>query len=94
MRDLNKEELKDYLNHPVVVDTASPFVYVGTLCHVGNSFITLKDVDVHHVEPGGASKEMYALTARKHGPNKNRLSTKIRIDIICSLSRLEDVIEY
>lgn len=94
MSGLDKEELSAYLDHPVVVDTASPFIYIGTLCHIGNSFIALKDVDVHHVEPGGASKEMYALTARKHGLNKNRLSTKIRIDIICSLSRLEDVIEY
>jgi small nuclear ribonucleoprotein (snRNP)-like protein len=91
---VNKEELNEYLGQSVVVDTAAPFIYIGTLHQVGNSFIALTDVDVHHVEPGGASKEVYALTARKHGVSRNRLSTKIRVDIIASISLLEDVIEF
>jgi len=91
---VDKEELNEYLGKSVVIDTAAPFIYIGTLHQVGNSFVTLTDVDVHHFEPGGASKEVYALTARKHGINKNRLSTKIRVDIIASVSLLEDVIEY
>lgn len=91
---MNKEELKEYVGKDVVVDTNSLFIYIGRLSQIGGTFVTLEDVDVHHVEPGGATKEMYALTARKYGINTNRLSTKIRVDIIASISLLEDVIEY
>ena len=91
---MNQEELNDYVGKAVVVDTAAPFIYIGTLTHVGKSFITLEDVDVHHMEPGGASKEIYALTAKKYGISLNRMSTKIRVDIIASISLLEHIIEY
>jgi small nuclear ribonucleoprotein (snRNP)-like protein len=94
MEPMSKEELSEYLDRPVVVDTAAPFIYIGTLNHVGKRFITLKDVDVHHLEPGGAGKEMYALTARKYGASRNRAYTKIRVDMIVSISLLEDVIVY
>jgi hypothetical protein len=61
---------------------------------VGTSFLTLKDVDVHHMDRGGASKETYALSAKKYGIKKNRAFTKIRVDIITSISHLEDIVEY
>lgn len=89
-----KEELNEYLNKPVVVDTATSLVYIGTLSQIGNSFITLKDVDVHDVDEGASSKAVYALEAKKHGIMKNRSYAKVRIDVIISISRLEDIIEY
>ena len=91
---MDPHDLEEFLGQIVVVDTAAPYIYIGTLARVGEHFLTLEDVDVHHVEPGGASKEVYALTARKHGVNRNRLSTKIRVDIIASVSLLKDIIEY
>ena len=91
---MDKDELKDYLNNPVVVDTSTPFIYIGTLSHIGNSFITLKDVDVRHVDGGGAGKERYILSAKKFGIKRNRFSTKIRIDVMTSISNLEDIVEY
>ena len=91
---MEKAELHEFLNRPVVVDTATPLIYIGTLHEVGASFLTLKDVDVHYIDRGGASKETYALSAKKFGIKKNRAFTKIRVDIITSISHLEDVIEY
>lgn len=91
---MEKEELNEFLNKAVVVDTATPLIYIGTLHQIGKSFITLKDVDVRHVDGGGADKEMYALSAKKFGIKKNRFSTKVRIDIITSISHLEDIVEY
>lgn len=93
-RDMDKEELQEYMNKPVVVDTGTPFIYIGTLSQIGNSFITLQDVDARHVDGGGAGKEKYALSAKKFGIKRNRLSTKIRIDVMTSISHLEDIIEY
>ncbi|MBW2566416.1 MAG: hypothetical protein JRE24_05950 [Deltaproteobacteria bacterium] len=52
---MDKEELEEYCNKPVVVDTGTPFIYIGTLSRIGNSFITLEDVDVRHdihIPPG------------------------------------------
>lgn len=91
---MGQTELQEFLNKPVVVDTATPLIYIGTLHEVGESFLTLKDVDVHHIDRGGASKETYALSAKKYGIKKNRAFTKIRVEIITSISRLEDIVEY
>lgn len=91
---MDKEELNEYVNKPVVVDTATPLIYIGTLSEIGNSFITLKDVDVHDANEGPSSKEVYAMEAKKFGIKKNRSCTKLRIDVIVSISRLEDIIEY
>jgi len=91
---VNKAELEELLNNPVVVDTAAPLIYIGTLHEVGESLLTLRDVDVHHVDKGGASKETYALSARKFGIKKNRAFAKIRIAVVTSISHLEDIIEY
>jgi hypothetical protein len=51
-------------------------------------------VDVHQADGGGPGKEKYVLSAKKFGIKKNRFSTKIRIDIMTSISHLEDIIEY
>nr|HID58119.1 hypothetical protein [Desulfobacterales bacterium] len=91
---MEREELNEYLDKPVIVDTATPVIYIGTLSEVGNSFITLKDVDVHDVSEGSSNKEVYALEAKKFGIKKNRSYTKIRINVILSISLLEDIIEY
>ncbi len=91
---MDREELEEYFNKPVVVDTGTPFIYIGTLSQIGNSFIALNDVDVHQADGGGPAKEKYVLSAKKFGIKKNRFSTKIRIDIMTSISHLEDIIEY
>jgi hypothetical protein len=89
-----REELEPYLGQPVVVDTATPLIYIGTLSEVGKAFVTLEEVDVHDTSEGGSTKEIYALESRKFGIKKNRLFTKVRIDVIISICRLEDIIEY
>ncbi|MBW1743954.1 MAG: hypothetical protein JRJ47_11110 [Deltaproteobacteria bacterium] len=86
--------MQEFLNRPVVLDTATPLIYIGTLYEVGKSFVTLKDVDVHHIDGGGASKDTYALSAKKFGIKKNRAFTKVRVDIVTSISHLEDILEY
>jgi hypothetical protein len=91
---VDRKELDEFIDKPVVVDTGTPFIYIGTLSDIGGSFITLKDVDVRHVDGGGVGKEKYVLSARKFGIKKNRDYTKIRIDIMTSISFLEDIVEY
>jgi hypothetical protein len=39
---MDKEELEEYRNKPVVVDTGTPFIYIGTLSQIGNSFMSCR----------------------------------------------------
>lgn len=89
-----REELAGLMGSLVVVDTRSPFVYVGVLKEWGDNFVTLNDVDVHDVSEGRSGKELYILEARRTGIQKNRREVLIRKDVVLSLSRVEDVLAY
>lgn len=91
---MEKDELSAYLGKPVVVDTSTSMIYIGTLSDASGGFLTLVDVDVHDANEGGSTKEVYMLEARKFGIKKNRTSVKIRAAVVISISLLEDVIEY
>jgi hypothetical protein len=87
-------ELSEYVGRTVVLDTATTLIYIGTLTAVTGAFLTLNDVDVHDVTEGASTKEIYALEARKYGVKVNRTATKVRLDVVISISLLEDIIEY
>ena len=86
--------LESFIGHVVVLDTASPLIYIGTLDTVADGFLTLADVDVQDSKQIKSSKELYVLEARKFGIKKNRVSVTVRGDVLISVSKLEDVIEY
>jgi len=88
------DELDDYLDRDVVVDTASSTVYVGRLVKWGAHFVELLGVDVHDLAAGTSTKDGYVLAALKHGIQKNRRRVLIRKDVILSLSRLDEVINF
>ncbi len=89
-----REEVAGLAGSLVVVDTRSPFVYVGVLKEWGEGFVTLTDVDVHDVSEGRSGKELYILEARRTGIQKNRREVLVRRDVVVSLSRVEDVLSY
>ena len=91
---MEKEELNDYLNKPVIIDTATPLIYIGTLSEIGNSFITLKDVDVHDRRESSTAKDLYIIEALKYGTKINRHTVKVVRREIVSISLLSDVVEY
>lgn len=78
----------------VVIDTNSPYIYLGKLVAADNYFITLADVDVHDQKEGSSTKEQYINSARKTGIKINRKEVIIRKDMIVSFSRLDDVVAY
>ena len=84
----------ELLGQEVVLDTASQFVYLGTLKRAGDSFLELEDADVHDSSESPTSKEVYVIDARKYGVHKNRKNVFVRSALVVSLSRLSDVIEY
>ena len=89
-----QEEIGALVGSVVVLDTATPYVYVGTLKAWQEHVLVLADVDVHDVSQGRSGKDLYALEARRHGVQKNRREVVVRKSLVVSLSRLEDVILF
>lgn len=83
-----------YLTKPVVLDTRSAYLYIGTLTKVDEAWVELVDVDVHDSSEGHSTKEKYIMEARKFGVKANRRRVLVRREFIVSLSLLEDIIEY
>ena len=88
------EGLKEFVGKMVVLDTATPIFYIGELEGVDDFFLTLTNCDVHDVNEGSSTKELYCIEARKHGVKMNRRRVKVRNSLVVSVSLLDDVIEY
>ncbi len=86
--------LDEFIGNDVVVDTSTPILYLGKLESVDDFFITLVDCDVHDVNEGASTKELYCIEAKKHGIKMNRKRVKVRKGVVVSISLLEDIIEY
>lgn len=83
-----------YVGRPVIVDTDSSLVYLGTLEAADADALTLADVDVHDMGDGAATKEKYAMEAAKHGVRASRKRTVVRLARVVSVSAIEDVLKF
>ena len=89
-----KEGIGDLLGSRVVLDTATPYVYIGTLKEWQENFVVLADVDVHDMSEGRAVKDVYILEACRHGVRNNRRRVLVCKSAVVSVSRLEDVVQF
>jgi small nuclear ribonucleoprotein (snRNP)-like protein len=78
----------------VVVDTSSPFVYLGTLDRSDDHFIVLRDVDAHDRNEGPSTKEQYIMDTKRFGVKANRKEVAVRKSVVVSVSLLDDVMTY
>lgn len=88
------DQLREYRDHYVVVDTTSPYIYIGKLLDLDDYMLTLRDADVHDCRESMTMNEKYIMEAKKYGVRPNRRLVHIRVDKIISLSRLDDIVEY
>jgi len=77
----------------VVLDVASPYVFVGTLAGHGPGGVTLENADVHDLRDTNATRELYLLESKQHGVRANRKRVFVRRDEIVSISLLDDVVD-
>lgn len=80
-----------FLNAEIVLDTAGPVTYLGTLEALEPDGLWLRDADIRDRNEGHVSKERYIAEARRDGIIANRRRIFVRRDVILSCSRLEDV---
>ncbi|MBI3862821.1 MAG: hypothetical protein HY290_13100 [Planctomycetia bacterium] len=80
------------VGRPVVVDTASPYVLIGTLVKRDAAYLELEQADVHDLRDTTKTRENYVVDSKRLGVRVNRDRVLVRVDEIVSLSALDDVV--
>lgn len=89
-----KETLQTLVGKEVVVDTRSPWVYIGKLEAVQADSLLLRDVDVHDSGEISLPKERYLIASCETGIKANRRSVYVNLEYVVSVSLLDDVIRF
>lgn len=89
-----KDTLQNLVKQQVVVDTRSPWVYIGLLAEVRPDCLLLTQVDVHDSGETSIPKERYVLDSSKTGITPNRRSVYINLEYVVSVSLLDEVIKF
>lgn len=76
----------------VVLDVASPFVYVGTLAGQDDMYLILTEADVHDLRDSNTTREAYVHDSSVHGVGTNRRRVLVRRAEVVSISALDDVV--
>lgn len=84
---------EELIGRDVVLDVASPYVYVGTLAGCDDLHFILQNADVHDLRDTNTTREIYVLDSKRHGTRANRRRVLVRREEVVSLSALDDVIE-
>ncbi|OHB77569.1 MAG: hypothetical protein A2Z34_05190, partial [Planctomycetes bacterium RBG_16_59_8] len=78
----------------VVVDTDSPYTYVGRLTAANDRLLQLKNADVRDRRDSTTTVDRYLIEVKKSGVRPNRRNVAVRTPMVVDISLLEDVIEY
>jgi hypothetical protein len=85
--------LDQFVGQAVVVDLRSPFVCLGTLQHVDEMYLELRNADFHDLRDSDSTREFYVATARQTGIKRNRKRVLVTRSEVVAVSALEDVVE-
>jgi small nuclear ribonucleoprotein (snRNP)-like protein len=83
---------EEFIGQEVVVDVASPYVYVGTLVGSDDKYLMLARADVHDLRDTNTTRELYVVDSRRYGVRTNRERVLVKLTDVVSLSALSDVI--
>ncbi len=86
------DPLERMQNEYVVLDTATPIVYMGKLVEITDQVFVLGDADMHDCRDGHAGKEVYLAEAHRDGLTVNRRNVVVMRSVVISVSRLADVV--
>ena len=86
------DPLEGMLNEPVVLDTSTPILYIGTLTEATDLTFVLQDADMHDCRDGHANKEAYLAEAHEQGITVNRRRVVVMRAAVISVSRLADIV--
>jgi small nuclear ribonucleoprotein (snRNP)-like protein len=85
--------LDEFIGQKVVVDLRSTFVCIGTLQGLDDSYLQLKNADLHDLRDTETSRENYVAASKTTGIKRNRKRVLVvRADVV-AISRLDDVVD-
>lgn len=85
--------LQDLVGQKIVIDLRSEYVCLGTLLHVDEHFLELKNADLHDLRDTDTTRENYVASSLTTGIKRNRKRLYLMRGDIVAISRLEDVVE-
>ena len=83
--------LQEYVGQAVVIDLRSPFVCLGTLKSVDETWLELRNADLHDLRDTDTPREHYVAESKITGIKRNRKSVLLLRAEIVAVARLEDV---
>ncbi len=86
------QSLKALIGRKVVLDTAGPIMFLGTLKEVRPDGLWLDHADIRDRSEGHVTKEGYACEAKLNGIRPNRRRLFVAAHVVISVSALDDVV--
>ncbi len=84
--------IEELIGFEVVMDTAGPVSYLGTLAEICPDGFWLTDADIRDRTEGHVSKERYVCEAKDNGIRANRRRIFVFREVVVSCSALDDVV--
>jgi small nuclear ribonucleoprotein (snRNP)-like protein len=85
--------LDEMIGQRVVVDLRSEYVCLGTLQHIDELFLEMRNADLHDLRDTDSTREIYVAESKKTGIKRNRKRVLLVRTEIVAIVRLEDVVE-
>ena len=85
--------LDQFMDHEIVVDMQSQFVYVGKLTGADELYLELTNADAHDLRDSNTNRERYVIESKMLGVRANRQRVLVARNQVVGLSLLADVIE-
>ncbi len=93
--DSNEQEIwQQFVGEKVIIDTPTPYIYLGTLVRHEGGALVLKEVDVHDSDESESTKEVYIMKAADQGIRVNRKKVMVPEHRVLSISKLDDTVVY
>lgn len=87
-----KPSLQTLVGRKIILDTAGPIMFLGTLKEVRPDGFWLEDADLRDRSEGHDTKESYACEAKLNGIRSNRRRLFVSAHVVISVSALDDVV--
>ncbi|MBX7103365.1 MAG: hypothetical protein K1X57_04755 [Gemmataceae bacterium] len=85
--------LNEFLGQKIVIDLVSAYVCLGTLTAADETFLDVRNADLHDLRDTETSRENYVAESKATGIKRNRKRVLINRRDIVGISRLEDVVD-
>jgi hypothetical protein len=85
--------LEEMMGQKVVIDLRSEFVCLGTLHHIDEQFLELRNADLHDLRDTDTTREYYVAASQNTGVKRNRKRVLVVRAEMIAISRLEDVVD-